>query len=225
MPQRTRSAQQSEAQKSQAPPSEAPPSEAQPSEAQPSEVPQDEVPPSEAPPSEAQHDDSAGAGGYELPEQREPGRGRPQIAARVALLAMFALFLAGNLASGWIHLPVIAGACFLAGSLAAAWYTTRRDLLLIATTPPMIFLFAMLCAQVITAQGNTVRGSVESVAAGTFLALSAAAPWLFGGVVLTVAVTVFRGLPQCVRELQSQARGDNAPRQRSQPDQLRGTPF
>jgi hypothetical protein len=38
-------------------------------------------------------------------------------------------------------------------------------------------------------------------------------------VLATFAVTMFRGLPQCVRELRSQLRGDQVPQQHGDRDQ------
>jgi hypothetical protein len=125
---------------------------------------------------------------------------------------MFVVFLAGILASGWLQLPVLTGVSFLAGSAAAAWFTHRRGLLMIAATPPLTFLVAVLGDQVFTAPGGTLKAMVESVAAGTFLTLAGAAPWLFAGVVGAFAIAIVRGLPQCVRDLRSQLRGDDGQR-------------
>jgi hypothetical protein len=125
---------------------------------------------------------------------------------------MFAVFLAGILASGWLHVPVLVGASFLAGAAAAAWFTHRRGLLMVTATPPLIFLIAVLGDQVFTAPGSTLKATVESIAAGTFLTLAGAAPWLFAGVAGSVAIATLRGLPQCFRELRSVLRDHAGPR-------------
>ncbi len=165
------------------------------------------------------YDDTQWAGEPGSADGSAPGRSRPQTSARGALLALLALFLAGNLVSDWLHIGVLTGLTLLAGCVAAAWYTDRRDLLMIVAAPPVIFLVAVVAAEVITAQGSTTRASAESVLAGTFLTLAGTAPWLFVAVLATFAVTMFRGLPQCVRELRSQLRGDQVPQQHGDRDQ------
>ena len=151
----------------------------------------------------------------------EPVLSRPQITARSAILAMFALFLAGNLVSDWLHIGVLTGLAVLVGWLAAGWYTNRRQLLMIIATPPTIFLIAVVAAQVITVQGSTLLASTEFVLAGTFLTLADTAPWLFAAAFATVAVTMFRGLPRCARELRSQLRGDQVSPHRGAGNQMR----
>src|ERR1017187_9749019 len=165
------------------------------------------------------YDDTQWAGEPGSADGSAPGRSRPQTSARGALLALLALFLAGNLVSDWLHIGVLTGLTLLAGCVAAAWYTDRRDLLMIVAAPAVIFLVAVVAAEVITAQGSTTRASAESVLAGTFLTLAGTAPWLFVAVLATFAVTMFRGLPQCVRELRSQLRGDQVPQQHGDRDQ------
>jgi len=120
---------------------------------------------------------------------------------------MLALFLAGNLLAGWLSLDALAGLSFVAGCLLAAIYTQRQHLLFMVTTPPMIFLIAVICAESLTSPGSTVTTSAEAIAAGTFLTLSDAAPWLLLGVLLCVIIAMFRGLPQCVRDLRLELSG------------------
>jgi hypothetical protein len=120
---------------------------------------------------------------------------------------MLALFLAGNLLASWLSLSALAGLSFVVGCALAAGYTQRRRLLFMVTTPPMIFLIAVIGAESLTSPGSTFATSAEAVAAGTILTLAAAAPWLLGGVLLCVLIAMFRGLPQCVRDLRWELSG------------------
>ena len=140
----------------------------------------------------------------------EPGQGWPGIGVRGAASAMLALFLVGNLLAGWLGLDALAGLGFAAGCLLAAVCTRRRDLLLMITMPPILFLAAVLGTEALTSAGSTFATSAQAIAAGTVLTLSAAAPWLFCGVVLCVAIATFRGLPQCVRDMRMGLRGQAA---------------
>jgi hypothetical protein len=125
---------------------------------------------------------------------------------------MLAVFLTGNLLADWLSLGALAGLSFVAGCLLAAIGTQRRDLLFVVTTPPVIFLVGVLAAEALTSPGNSFASSAETVGAGTILTLSAAAPWLFAGVLLGVIIATFRGLPQCVRDLRLGLSGQAAPR-------------
>jgi len=165
-------------------------------------------------------------GSIKLPDSEQPdskvsgskvdsllGGSRPQLRARAALLGMLAVFLGGALVSDWLHIGILTGLALLAGWLAGAWYTDRRDLPWIVAAPPMIFLFAVLAAEVITAQGSTGTAAAESVLAGTFLTLAGTAPWLFIAVIAAVAIAMSRGLRETVRTLRAQLRSDRpAPR-------------
>jgi hypothetical protein len=141
------------------------------------------------------------------------GQGRlsqARITSRGAAIAMFALFLAGDLLAGWLSVGALAGLSFVAGCVLAALCTRRHHLLFTVTTPPVIFLIAVLCAEALTSPGGTFAVSAEAVAAGTILTLAMAAPWLLGGVLLCLIIAMFRGLPQCVRELGMDLRGEQA---------------
>ncbi len=140
----------------------------------------------------------------------DPARARSGITARGAALVMLAVFLAGDLLAGWLGLSILTGLAFVAGCLLAAVGTRRHDLLFMVTTPPVIFLVAVVCGEVLTSPGSTFATSAGTVAAGTILTLSAAAPWLFGGVLLCLIIAMARGLPQCVRDLQLGLRGQGA---------------
>jgi len=91
---------------------------------------------------------------------------------------MFSVFFPGTLTAGWLHLAVLTGLSFLAGCILAGLYTKRDDLLVMVTMPPMVFLVAVICVKALTATGSALISTAE----GCILTLSAAAPWLFGGV-------------------------------------------
>ena len=140
--------------------------------------------------------------------------------ARGAVLAMFSLFFLGTLAAGWLHLGVLTGLSFVAGFALAARYTRRDGMLAVAVTPPLLFLIALVCAEVLTSHADTTRHTLASAAEGTILTLAGVAPWLFIGVIVGLVIALFRGLPQCVRDLRTDLRGDIG---LSKPSAPRGT--
>jgi hypothetical protein len=73
----------------------------------------------------------------------------------------------------------------------------------VVTTPPTIFLAALVAAELITAGSHTVLATTE----GTILTLAAVAPWLFGCTVACLIAGLLRGLPRCVRDLRAQLNG------------------
>lgn len=128
----------------------------------------------------------------------------PLMGARAAAVVMFFAFLLTDLAAGWLHVVALTGFGFAAGSAAAAGRTRWQELLLVVTTPPVIFLAAVTCGELITLHLNHVAASAGLVLAGIFLTLSAAAPWMFGGLAGALVIATVRGLPQCVRELRAE---------------------
>jgi hypothetical protein len=124
---------------------------------------------------------------------------------------MFWLYFIGTLAAGWLHLGVLTGLSFVAGCALAARYTRRDELLAVAASPPLIFLIALIITEALTTHGPTARRALESIAEGTFLTLAGVAPWLFGGVVVGLAIAMARGLPQCLRDLAAELRGAQRP--------------
>jgi hypothetical protein len=133
-----------------------------------------------------------------LPPARMTGRG--------AVLAMFALFFAGTAVGDLLHLGVLAGFSFLAGCVLAVRFAKRSALLIVVVSPPLIFLLAVACAEGFSSSA-TGHSRVLSTAEGTILTLAAAAPWLFGGEALGLLLALFRGLPQCIRDLRAGLRG------------------
>jgi hypothetical protein len=143
-----------------------------------------------------------------------------RMTARGAVLAMFALFFLATLVAGWLHLGVLTGLGFVAGAALAARYTRRDGLLAVVVTPPLLFVIALVGVELLTSHADTVKHSLTSAAEGTILTLAAVAPWLFVGVVASLGIALFRGLPQCVRDLRTELRGDIGMRQ---PPAPRGT--
>lgn len=140
------------------------------------------------------------------PDGPDGPRGRAVLTARGAVIAMLALFLAGNLISDWVHVDLLSGLSFAAGCVLATYYTRRGDLLLVVATPPVIYLVATVCAQLISAPGGAFTTWIESVAAGVLLTLAGAAPWLAGGVAAALVIAMVRGLPACVASLRADLR-------------------
>ncbi|HEY7325833.1 MAG TPA: DUF6542 domain-containing protein [Streptosporangiaceae bacterium] len=157
--------------------------------------------------------------GHPPPQRRRayepPGAGatpfRSGLGASGTLAGLFACCLAGCLLAAWLHLIVLAGLGFCAGCGLAAWYCQPPALLRVVIAVPTVFLLAEVLAQLATLQGHGRRGLTVPVAGGTLLTLAAVAPWLFAGTAGAVAIGLFRGLPQCVRDLRAALRG-RAPR-------------
>ena len=119
---------------------------------------------------------------------------------------MLVLFFLSLLLASWLRWGVLAGAGFVIGSVGAAWYTRRRDLLVVAVSPPLLFFLALIVVKALTAKGSMIISTVE----GTALTLANVAPWLFAGVIVYVIVAWVRGLPQCVTDLRQDLRPDLA---------------
>ena len=144
-----------------------------------------------------------------------------RLTARGAGLAMFSVFFPGTLTAGWLHLAVLTGLSFLAGCILAGLYTKRTDLLVVVTMPPMVFLVAVICVKALTATGSALISTAE----GCILTLSAAAPWLFGGVAVTLVIALFRGLPHTVSEVRAGLRGSLEPSDPREPGDPRDMPY
>ncbi len=145
--------------------------------------------------------------GRRPPERRpappSPG-GTSQLTGRGAIAGMLVLFFFGLLVSTWLHWGPLAGGTFVLGSVGAAWYTKQRDLLTVAVSPPLLFFCALIVVKALTASGSAVISTAE----GTMLTLANVAPWLFAGVVLSLVVACFRGLPRCISDLRRELRPD-----------------
>lgn len=133
-----------------------------------------------------------------------PDHGMLRLTARGAALAMFSICFPGTLTSGWLHFPVLSGASFVAACVLAALATRREDLLVVVTLPPVVFLASAICVAAVSANG----GGVLAAASGIALTLGGAALWLFIGEGSALLLSLFRGLPRCVRDLRADLRGE-----------------
>jgi hypothetical protein len=141
-------------------------------------------------------------------------RSGPRLTGRGAITGMLLMFFIGVLAADWLHWGWLAGLSFVAGSAAAAWYTKQRDLLTVAVSPPLLFFVVVVCVKAITAAGNVALSTLE----GTALTLANVAPWLFAGVLLSLIIAWFRGLPRSVAQLRRDLRPDLARRRPTDAD-------
>jgi uncharacterized protein DUF6542 len=146
----------------------------------------------------------AAAGG----RQPDRGRSRPRLTGRGAVLAMLAVFLLMDLIAAGMHSTWLIGFGYAAGCLLAVAYARREALLVVATTPPAVFLVALAGIKAVTAGGNTVLAAAE----GTLLTLAATAPWLFGVTIACLAAAMVRGLPRCIHELRTALAGQGGAR-------------
>ncbi|GAA0378520.1 hypothetical protein GCM10009530_31420 [Microbispora corallina] len=126
-------------------------------------------------------------------------RAQIRLTARGAIVLLFAVTLLGQL----LRLP---GPAFVAGCLAAVLLVQPRDLLPLVVTPPLVFFAATLLVEAVRSLGS--GSMVQTLGLGLFTALSSGAPWLFAGSALALAAGWFRGLPDNIRELRQDTRGD-----------------
>jgi hypothetical protein len=132
--------------------------------------------------------------------------------ARGAVVVMFSVFFVGMLAAGWLHLGSLTGLSFVAGCALAARYTKREGLLTAVLTPPLLFMIALIVTETMTSHADTLRRTLTSAGEGIVLTLASVAPWLFGGVIISVIVALCSGLPRSFRELRSDVRGGRGSR-------------
>jgi hypothetical protein len=130
---------------------------------------------------------------------------------------MFFCCFAGTIVAGWVHADALAGLAFVAGCGVVAWYTRSDALLTVVVSPPVVFMIALVGTELLTSRGDTIHHTLTSAAEGTLLTLAEVAPWLFGGVIISLIIAMARGLPQCVRDLRAELRGDARPWVRQQP--------
>jgi hypothetical protein len=128
----------------------------------------------------------------------------PLMGAKMAILAMFVVFMLAGLAADWLHVTALTGFGFAAGSAVAAGRTRRSDLLPAAICPPLLFFLAVTLTELISLHVKHVAASPSLVLAGVFLTLSTAAPWLFGGLAGALLIATVRGLPRCIRDLRGE---------------------
>src|SRR5258708_39320082 len=71
-------------------------------------------------------------------------------------------------------------------------------------------MIALVVTQTMSANADTLRRTLTSVAEGIVLTMASVAPWLFSGGMLGIIVAMFCGLPQYVRELRADLRRERA---------------
>ncbi|HEY3957837.1 MAG TPA: DUF6542 domain-containing protein [Streptosporangiaceae bacterium] len=147
---------------------------------------------------------AATASGADTGTAAEPGRpAGVRLTGRGALIVVFALCLVGLAVSGWLHWGIMTGLVFVAASVLAAARTQRSDLLVVAVTPPALFLIAVICVKALGSAGD-----VLSTLEGTLITLANTAPWLIIGTVLSLIVAFSRGMWDNIRTLRKDLRGD-----------------
>ncbi|MCT9932672.1 hypothetical protein N5079_20940 [Planotetraspora sp. A-T 1434] len=119
-----------------------------------------------------------------------------RLTARGAIAVLFVITLLGQ-----VFLP---GPAFVAGCVAAALLVQPRDLLPLVVTPPLVFFAATAFVELVRSMGS--GSMLQTLGLGLLTALSAGAPWLFGGSALMLAIAWPRGLPANVRELRQDLR-------------------
>src|SRR5258708_22123372 len=71
-------------------------------------------------------------------------------------------------------------------------------------------MIALVVTQTMSANADTLRRTLTSVAEGIVLTMASVAPWLFSGVMLGIIVAMFCGLPPYVREFRADLRRERA---------------
>jgi hypothetical protein len=125
------------------------------------------------------------------------GRGRPsgrlepggsfRLTGRGAVVALFGVCFLSLLLVAWTGWGTAGYAMFVCGCGAVTYYTRASGLRTILVCPPLLFLAACVCVQALTASGGL------AIAEGILVTLGSAAPWLFTGTALTVAIAYGRG--------------------------------
>lgn len=122
-----------------------------------------------------------------------------RLTARGAIVLLFAITLVGRLTGS----SALVGAAFVAGCVVAVLLAPRHDLLSLVVTPPLVFFLATLLVETVSAV--LAAGSfLQALGLGLFTTMSAAAPWLFVGSALVLAIAWTRGLAENVRELREE---------------------
>jgi hypothetical protein len=135
---------------------------------------------------------------------KAPGQAKgraPRLTERGAVLIMAGCFIIGLLLAAWLGWGVLAGLAFVVGCVLAVWYVSPPGLLTVAVTPPLLFLVTVVLVNTLTGSGGLLFAMVASV-----VTLAGAAPWLAAGMILTLVIALFRGLPRCIRDLYRELR-------------------
>jgi hypothetical protein len=119
------------------------------------------------------------------PRLEPPGTIR--LTGRGAVVALVAACLSGLLIASWTGWSALGDALFVMSCGVVASYTRTAGLRTVVVCPPLAFLAAAVCVEVIAAP------DAFSAAAGILVTLGTSAPWLFTGTALVVAIAFGRG--------------------------------
>ena len=133
-----------------------------------------------------------------LAAQRAGQRSRVRLTGRGGVVVVFATCFLGLLIADWTNWAELADAVFFMASSLTAYYVRPGSLLPVVVSPPLLFFVAIAIEKFALASGTLA--ALE----GT---LAEAAPWLFAGTALTVAIALTRGLRREVRALVLELRG------------------
>lgn len=139
-----------------------------------------------------------------------------RLTGRGAVFAMAGIYLIGLLLAAWLGWAVLAGLAFVAGCVLAARYAASTALLTVVVSPPLLFLGAVILVSAMTGPG----GLFMSIVVGSVVTLASVALWLAVGMVLTVIIAMFRGLPGCIRDLRRDLRASRR-RRSGRPSRVR----
>ena len=118
---------------------------------------------------------------------RLESRAAIKLTGRGAVVALFAVCLLGLLIAGWTGWTAVGDALFLMSCGLVAYYTKASGLRHVVICPPLAFLLAAVCAQLIIAP------DAFSAAEGILITLGTSAAWLFTGTGLTFVIALSRG--------------------------------
>jgi len=118
---------------------------------------------------------------------RRTRSGSITLTGRGAAVALFAACFLGLLIAAWTGWDLLADAIFVMACGLVACYTRVSGLRGVVVCPPLAFLAGSVLAQLITA------ADAFAAATGILVTLGTAAPWLFTGTALTMAIALGRG--------------------------------
>jgi hypothetical protein len=125
-----------------------------------------------------------------------------QLTARGSVLGLFITCFLAMVIAGWTGWSAVADLAFVVAGGAAALYTKRGALLALTVSPPVIFLAACVCAELLTASGTF------ATATGIFATLGTSAPWLYAGTAVILVVALCRGVSDEIGDLVADVRGE-----------------
>ena len=131
--------------------------------------------------------------GTRKPSPRLDPAGQVRLTGRGAILMLFALTFVSLLLATWTGWGILADAAFVCGCGVVTYYTRTSGLRALVVSPPLLFLAACVCVEVLTASGAFLA------AEGILVTLGTSAPWLFMGTALTFVVALGRGYRPSVR--------------------------